>query len=648
MKTALKIIDSPVTASLLIALSVSFLIIALRNRGCLEFLELSSYDQYIRFYSRSNGPDPRIVLVTISETDIQRLGKWPLPDSSLASILELLVSYKPRAIGLDIYRDIPVPPGEKQLRAVFAGHNHIVTVKKIGDENSPGISAPYMLRDSNPVGFNDILVDTGGIVRRGLLFLDDKEDIIPSFSLILTLLYLKQEGIHPRPGEKDPQHLRLGKTTFIPFESNDGGYVRADARGYQFLLDFRNGWIPFHNTPLRELISGEADPDIFEGGIIIVGAAAESLHDLFYTPLSRGRGSHQRMYGVELHAHMVNQLIRSALEENKPIQSLSYWYEWAWVLLWGLLGGILSLWRPTLHRSILMMLSGLIFMVSITFFLFVSGWWIPVVPPILAWFTSGALSNTFLSHREKVQKASLMALFSRHVSEDVANALWQQKDQFMDGRRPRAQRLFATVLFTDLKGFTSISEKLDPETLMNWLNEYMGAMSQIVNMHRGVVNKYMGDGMMAVFGVPVARTERAEISRDVLNAVNCAMTMSAELKRLNIQWQSRNLPHTRMRIGIFTGPLVAGCLGGNLRMEYTVIGDTVNIASRLESYHKEGTDFDIEESCCRIFIGESTLNYLDNRIETEMIGSTILKGKREPITIHRVVRKKGADGDRPF
>jgi len=122
---------------------------------------------------------------------------------------------------------------------------------------------------------------------------------------------------------------------------------------------------------------------------------------------------------------------------------------------------------------------------------------------------------------------------------------------------------------------------MDPQALIDWLNTYHEAMAQLVMKHGGIVDEYSGDGLKADFGVPVPRTTEAEISQDAVNAVNCALAMKREIKRLNASWQERNLPTVNMRVGIFTGPVVAGSLGSTQRLKYTTIGNTVNIASRL-------------------------------------------------------------------
>jgi len=200
---------------------------------------------------------------------------------------------------------------------------------------------------------------------------------------------------------------------------------------------------------------------------------------------------------------------------------------------------------------------------------------------------------------------------------------------------PRPQELTATVLFTDLVGFTTISEQFgDPGKLMLWLNEYMEVMTSCVMNHRGLVDKYMGDSIMSVFGVPVARTSEEEISRDAIDAIRCAMAMGTRLADLNSRWKEQNLPTVRMRVGIFTGHLIGGCIGSRRqRIEYTVTGDTVNIASRLESFNKQ---FD-SENICRILIGESTWRYSCEQFLCRELGSMELRGKGQRVEVYQVL-----------
>jgi adenylate cyclase len=326
------------------------------------------------------------------------------------------------------------------------------------------------------------------------------------------------------------------------------------------------------------LLSGKVDPRVIKDKVVLVGVDTESVKDFFYTPYSYG-SQVRPISGLALHAQIVSQLLRSALEGSKQIAVMSDTQEAAWTLLWGIMGGALGLWVRSPSRLLLSGVTGLVILSLSVYFAFLSGWWIPSVPPAMAWLGAAALVTAYMLSLEKKERALLMQLFSRHVAPEVAETIWKQRDQFMDGGRPRSQKFTATVLFTDLRGFTSVSEKMDPQALLDWLNVYMEAMAQMVMNHGGVVDNYIGDSIKADFGVPLPRTAEAAISQDAVAAVSCALAMERELKRLNTVWQQEKLPTVEMRIGIFTGPVVGGSLGSAQRLKYTTVGDTVNIAS---------------------------------------------------------------------
>jgi adenylate cyclase len=626
----------PTVTSVMIGLAVSLAIVALRLGGFLQGTELAFYDWLIRLQPPAAGHDPRILLVTATEQDIRNQGRWPLTDATLAEVLERLSRAGPRAIGLDIYRDIPVPPGHARLEKMLSTHPNIVVVSKIGPE-SKRIPPPRVLSDTDQVGFNDLVVDPGGIVRRGLLYLDDEDRTLSSFALRLALLYLAPQGIAPRPDPDNPEYLRLGEVTLRPLGEYDGGYVRTDARGYQILLDFKNARAKLPSVSLTGLLAGEVDHREIRDKIVLIGVTAESVPDIFYTPYSAGIQTHDSMPGVEVHAQIVSQLLRAALEGNKPISSLTEAHEIIWIMEWGILGCLLGLWVRSPWRLAAVAATGLGILFVIGYAAFLNRWWLPVVPPALSWLASSALVTAYMSNQEKRQRAVLMQLFSRHVAPEVVQNIWQRRDEFLENSRPRPQELTATVLFTDLLGFTSVSEKLKPEALMDWLNEYMEAMAQPVMKYGGVIDKYIGDSIMAVFGIPLPRKSESEIAQDAQKAVMCALAMEQDLIRLNNQWRDRQLPTIGMRIGIFTGSLVAGSLGSAKRLEYTVLGDTVNVASRLESFDKTLFVPDFMTRPCRILVGGATANHLGGRFEIQEVGAVKLKGKEHEILIYRVI-----------
>lgn len=633
------LLRSPLTAGLVASALVFAALMALRITGNLEYLELAAYDWQIRMRPPASDVTPRIVIVHVTENDISKLKEWPLSDAILAHSLAKLARYGPRAIIVDIYRDVPVPPGYEQLEEVLGRYKQIIGAMKFPSPGTPGVAPPDALKGTEQVGFADIPVDSGGIVRRALLILDDGKTVAYSMDLRAVLLYLHAAGIAVQGDPENPEHIRFGSTTFRPFESNDGGYVGADAGGYQFLIDYRDRKGVFSVLTLDQLLEGFFDPAILKDKVILMGVAAESVKDFFYTPYSRENA----VYGVTLHAHIVSQLLRAAIDGDKPIAVIADRIEALWIFLWCLLGGGLALLIPSAWRFALAAVAGLIVLTAIVQGLFVLGWWIPLVPPAFGWVASAALVMAYVSSQEKRQRANLMNLFSSYTSEKLATAIWEDREKFLSGGRPRPQKLTATAFFTDVASFTTVSEKLDPQMLMDWLSDFMDTVTPIVSESGGVILRFIGDSIMAVFGVPIARTSEAEIRQDAINAVECALAIQERLCEHNRGLQQRGLPLIGMRIGILTGPMVAGSLGSARRLEYNVHGDTVNTASRLESFDKEGFAPDYFETPCRILVGEPTVKLVGDQFETKLLGEVRLKGKSEATPIYQVVGRKAAD-----
>ena len=419
----------------------------------------------------------------------------------------------------------------------------------------------------------------------------------------------------------------------MPLESQAGGYVDLDANGYQFLLDFTSAKTGFTSISLSEGLAGTFADESVRDKIVLVGVTAESLRDFFFIPISRS-STGQRVCGIELHATTVSQLLHAAIDGQKPMEFWSSPIESGWIILWGFLGYMIGLKVSSFPRfAFLLLLFPAVLAVS-TFGMFLRGLWVPVIPPLLTFLIAADAFRLYLLSVEKYQKALLMRLFESCVSKDIAETIWAQREQFVEGGRPRPQELTATVVFTDLQGFTTISEQFgDPSKLMAWLNEYMEAMTSHVLNHGGIVNKYIGDAILAIFGVPVARTSEEEIAKDAINAIRCAMAMGSQLADLNGKWKEKGLPTVKMRVGIFTGSLVVGCIGCKQRLEYTVTGDTVNIASRLESFDKE---LDCENTC-RILIGERTWIHARKQFIYKELGSMTLKGKDKKVGVYQIL-----------
>jgi adenylate cyclase len=407
--------------------------------GYLEFLELTAYDWTIRLNPAPSPPDPRIVLIGITEDDIRTLGQWPLPDDMLAKTLEILTQAGARTIGLDLFRDFKVPPGHEALNSILTRNKDIITVLKFGDDLMRGVPGPPVLEGTDQVGFNDILVDSGGIVRRGLFFLENNEErIVTSFSLLLALRFLEPLGIFPEPDPDHPEDMRLGLTTFRRFQENDGGYNQADSRGYQYLVDFNSPVASTEQFSLTSLLQGEVPREAIVDKVVLIGTTAHSVKDDFYTPFSRGLYANQQMPGMELHAHMVSQLLRAALKGDATLRVPTEGQEILWMVVWGILGGMVGLKvRSPWGFSLAQVLTFGV-LIGGTLIAIMEKWWLPLVPPAFTWLISSAIVTAYMSKKESRERTMVMQLFSRHVSPEVANTIWGERDQFLKDEIGRA------------------------------------------------------------------------------------------------------------------------------------------------------------------------------------------------------------------
>jgi len=611
--------------------------IALRCTGLLQGWEWAVLDQFFR-WRPLEPPDSRIVIVGINEMDLQKVGTWPIPDAVLAKLLQKIRQQQPKAIGLDLFRNLPVAPGHQDLVKIWESTPNLIGIEKaIADPNSSAIAPPPILKHQNQVGINDAILDADGKLRRGLLKLKSPQgEIVSNLSLRLASIYLKAKGITPvevpNSGEYKSQIplLQLNGVILPRFHSHDGPYVNADAGGYQILLNYRGPAQSFSIVSLTDVLENRIPPDRFRDRIVLIGSTATSLRDFFPTPYSIT--TTENTSGVEIQANLTSQIIGIALDGRAPIRVWDDSLEALWIILWSYLGATLS-WRVRRFRWIV--LSSCLTVGSLwfgTYLLFIFSWWIPVVPATLALIGSTLAIKSYIAHLDFQDHQAVMNLFGRHVTPQIAAAIWRDRDQIFSQGCLLGRKMTATVLFSDLKGFSSIAETLEPEILMSWLNDYMGAMAQLVMDRGGVVDKFIGDAVMAVFGVPIPRTTPEEIAQDAIAAVSCAVAMASALDSLNHQWQTQGRPSARMRVGIATGTVVTGSLGSSQRLDYTTIGDSVNVASRLESYDKS-----IHNGICRILINEETYRHIQGRFPTKSLGNISSRGREHSVGVYQVL-----------
>jgi len=534
---------------------------------------------------------------------------------------------------------VPRSGGEnyERLTRIFKDNFNIIAITKFGETNEPHVAPPPVLKGTTQIGINDMVPDPGGLVRRCLLYVGGEEGIFTAFGLVLAQRYLAHLSIFTEPDPDNPNAIKLGASSLEPLDPNFGGYVNGDTNGFQIMANYPGAPMAFNSITLDEVLKDKFDPALFKDKIVIIGVNAEATKDFFYTPFSNFIQGDPRVPGPMMHAYFVSQILNMALGDSKPLKSLTETQEAFWIWFWTILGILICLAFRSIWKLSLFVSGGTSALISTSYIGFIYNLWLLVAAPLLGWFFSISVMVAYLSNREKSQRDDLMKLFSKHVSKDVAKVIWKEREQYLNAGRLRSQRIIATVLFTDLQNFTTISESMEPQALMDWLNTYMESMVSLVeDKHHGQVNKFIGDAVMAVFGGPIPSNTQEEIFQDAIDAVDCALSMSKEINRLRKYWAEQNLPLVRMRIGICTGPLVAGSLGSADRQEYTVVGDVVNISARLESYDKT---FDTDNPC-RILISDTTLQCIGNLFNVKYVANANLKGKHSTVTIYQVLSRR--------
>ncbi|BAY92573.1 MULTISPECIES: CHASE2 domain-containing protein [unclassified Tolypothrix] len=379
---------------LITASSVAVCILLIRSLGLLQSLELGALDQLFRLRPQ-DLPEERITIVAIDEASLRQVGSWPIPDGVIAELLQKLNAFKPRAIGLDIYRDLPVEPGYKKLVKTYKSMPNVIGIEQLANNKNASVLPPPVLNQLDQVGFNNVLYDPDGKIRRSLLYWHIDNQAHESFALKLALLYLKSEGINPKNASSNSEYLQLGKAVFTRFQANDGAYVRADARGYQILSNFpkplcadASKSCSYRQVSMRDVLVGRVEKSWISDRVVLIGSTAPSLQDFVFVPHSR-----KPIAGIELQAYLINELIAAAVEGRPLLQVWSKVWEYLWIFGWSYLGAVTA-WR--IRHPIKISISILLFCLLLTLSVYVAflfGWWIPFIPSLLT-FASAAIGVT--------------------------------------------------------------------------------------------------------------------------------------------------------------------------------------------------------------------------------------------------------------
>ena len=370
-------------------------LLILRFAGVLQLMELVALDQMFRL--RPFEPaDSRIVLITIDESDIKQLGQWPMSDAMLAQLISTISQQQPRAIGLDIFRNLPIEPGHQNLINVFTSTPNLIGIEKvIKTAQGEVIQAPPVLKQQDQISASDLLLDTDGTIRRSLLYLTNKEgQSIATLGAKLAFMYLEGEGIELETIDSSKGRFRLGQAVFTSLQPNDGGYVGVDAGGYQILSNFPKLPNHFRTISMTDVLQGNVPTNLMYDRIVLIGLTAESIEDKFFT--SYTTDSIAAPAGVEVHALLTSQLLNAALNGRPLLNTWSEPMEWLWIILWSAIGAAIG-WisrspRQTALRAVLL---GIVLLGS-AYGLFLAGWWITVIPPLLALVGSAVTSSSYL------------------------------------------------------------------------------------------------------------------------------------------------------------------------------------------------------------------------------------------------------------
>lgn len=564
--------------------------VAMLQLGMWKPLEYLGYNTLFQIRESGIWPNPgwdqRIAVIAIERHSLQEYGQFPWPRNRYAELLSALKKSPPTAVGFDILFLDPSPKDDI-LAAAIADNGKVVLASTIKEEPVASLKA------AAGVGHIAHEADSDGISRESKIFLNG----IPNFGLAMTHRYNAANPQNPvlLPQSNNRQAKKVwvnwpGKTKNLPT--------------YAFV----------------DVVQGRIPADALTNKLVLVGIVATGF-DPISSPLDRNTA------GVYLYAALIDNLLNQRLLRRLPILV-------EMLLLFGI--GPLTgwvLWNRGVRARIAIALGLPIIWIGAAAVLFgFFYWWVPIAAPI----GTLILAGTALQLREQYEKQQLMRLFEKHVDPETAQLIWQRKAEIFEQGELEPQELTATVLFMDIRSFTSISEKMPPRDLLNWLNNYLEAMTDCIMDHGGVVDKYIGDAIMAVFGVPFCHSEYPEIQKDALNAVAACIAMHDKLHELNQQLRIDRKPLIKFGIGLHTGQLVAGTVGGSRRLNYSVIGDAVNVAARLEAMNKEI----VSDSPFNLLVTGRTFAYVRDRYEGQKVGSIQLRGKKEETVVYAILGEK--------
>ncbi|MFH0888144.1 MAG: adenylate/guanylate cyclase domain-containing protein [Planctomycetota bacterium] len=635
-------------------------------------IELLTVDYRFKLFSKPAEADKNIVIVVIDQASLDYLEYpqenrepqfWPWHRYIYADILDYLRKGQPQAVIFDLTLKRKDEDGDDQFAEsiqksgnvycplVFTQETEERYTKLIDEpskqilidrfsiniDNSSKIKIPEynmtappnitLLEKPKRLGSVNIKKDEDGVLRKVPLLHKYDNKFFPSLSLAVAMDILKTDNkitvsadnkllfpdrVQPlQAGADQPLHARAGcdgKNVYLSPESEMYIWWYGPSRTYHY-IPFSQLYDDCYYTKTKKLDNVLYKPEYFKDKIIFIGTIAPAHGDLHSTPL----GS---VYpGVEFQATALNNL----LSGNCLIPATNH-INWLIILLLCMLSGLFMFSsRSFLSSSVRVSLLALIFLVGACYVFSSFHYWIELVAPlggICLTFTSATVIYYFTEGKEKRR---IKTTFSKYLAPEVVEEILKD---YKNLKASVGERKELTVLFSDIRNFTKMSEFLPPEEVVRLLNEYLTLMVKVIFRYGGTLDKYMGDGIMAFYGAPRNQPNHAEL------AVRTAREMLKEAKQLRLKWTKEGKPDLNIGIGINTGEVVVGNIGSEQRLDYTIIGDNVNLASRLETLNKEyGTN---------IIISQFTARKLDNQFPLRELGQVQIRGKEKPVMIYEL------------
>ena len=630
----------------------------------LNQLENWTYDARLN-YKRLNTIDDRIVIVDIDESSLALEGRWPWSRDKLAAIVNNLFEvYQADVVGFDIvFAEKDESSGLKEFEFLASTelkddplfHKALDNIrpsleydqmfaKALKDRNvvmgyyfksnvseneiaQSGLLPPAVtklnkqlsarlpinkalgyggnlkiLQSSARSGgfFDNPFVDSDGVFRRVPLIQIHQDQVYASLALSTTQAYLKNSDIKlnvVNNGTKNDQYYALESVHINEFS------IPVDGKGAVY-VPFRGLSYSFPYISAHKILNKKIDPDSLKGKIVLVGTTAPGLLDLRSTPV-------QSVYpGVEIHANIISGILDQRINHS-PAWAIGYEFI-ILILIAATMAFLLPVSSPlmaTVATTIVLILT-----VSGTLMAWNSQIILPLASPVLLIVLNYILHMSYGFFIESRGKRQLAHLFGQYIPPEIVDEMSKSPANFsLDG-----ENKVMTVLFSDVRGFTTISEGMDPKQLTQLMNALLTPMTRVIHKHRGTIDKYMGDAIMSFWGAPLEDPDHAR------HALHAAMEMMVELKIMQKDFESRGWPPINIGIGLNTGNMNVGNMGSEFRMAYTVLGDSVNLGARLEGLTKEyGVNIIVSEST-KESIPEFTYRDLD---------LVRVKGKNEPIAI---------------